>query len=158
MVSELKAKECKELIQSLGKIEDNKLPSTPAAPKLTSSSPNSLSISWEASNGYGFQVTEYRLQVGRNNFSQIIANEVVNGTNFTVNNIEPITTYELRVSACSVVGESPFGEAAQFQTKSPFFVESTLLSPEHQQILNEFFGVKDQRWRLLYKVISTSYS
>lgn len=88
----------------IGKNSDNRLPSTSVAPKLTSSTPNSLVIFWEPLNGY-------KLQVGRNNFSQIIADKVVNGINFTINNLEPVTIYDLQISAYSLAEESPFEEA-----------------------------------------------
>ena len=117
-------------------------PSTPAAPILSSPTPNSLSVMWSAPENKGPDIDEYDVQY-RKDSSSSFSNwtHADNSTSTTITGLDANTQYYVRVLARNDEGESAWSPTSGATTGSepntaPSFTSSSTTIPVEENTIN----------------------
>ena len=108
--------------------DENESPHRPAAPTVTASTLNSLSVRWTAPNNTGPAISDYDVRYKANNGSFTNWNHSGSSTTTTITGLTANTRYEVQVRARNAEGDSPWSLSVHGTTtanQAPTFSEGS---------------------------------
>ncbi len=92
-------------------------PSQPGAPELSSADPTGLKVSWTAPDNQGPEITDYDVQYREAGGEFRDAGYDGVGLSTTLEDLRPVTGYEVQVRAINAEGTSPWSESGRGETE-----------------------------------------
>ena len=102
-------------------------PDTPAAPSLTSPSPQAITVEWITPNDNGSDITKYDIRYredGTSSWTTVLGQR---GLQYTITGLDAMTEYEVRVRAVNSEGTSAWSNITTQETTPEFEFDTGVL-------------------------------